>query len=162
MAEEIDEEGAKNSSSKMMIIIIALVVILGGAAYFFMFMGDDTAAVEPEQTSIADDNTLYFTIKNPFFIDFSTSENIKMLQISVALSVDNEETIGFLVKHEPMIRNNFLMLIRGKVPEDLYTSEGKEMLKAALVEEMENIIKKMGGRSKYDVKSLFFTSFVMQ
>ena len=176
MAEEVVEEGTEKKSSKLMIIIIAVVVLLagGGGAYYFMFMGDETATEEAseetdeaeednddeDEAENADTDLIYFDMQKPFIVNFPKSSGIRLLQVSVALSTEGEESVEVLKKHEPMIRNNFLMLISGQVPNDLKTVEGKEKLQELMLEEVGKIMKKMDGKNK--VQDVFFTSFVMQ
>jgi flagellar FliL protein len=173
MAEAAVEEGTEKKSSKMMIIIIALVVLLagGGGGYYFMFMGDETvveegaeeeeveAEVEPKDENV-DTALVYFEMDKPFVVNFPKSSGVSLLQISIALSVEGVTAVELLKKHEPMIRNNFLMLISGQVPQSLKTVEGKEKLIELMHEEVNKVMKKMGSKSK--VQDVFFTSFVMQ
>jgi len=167
------EEDTEKKSSKMMIIIIALVVLLAGGAgaYYFMFMGDETAVEEgaeekevesePEEEEADVDMALtYFEMDKPFVVNFPKSSGVRLLQISIALSVEGVTTVELLKKHEPMIRNNFLMLISGQAPQDLKTVEGKEKLIELMYEEIDKVMKKIGGKNK--VQDVFFTSFVMQ
>ncbi len=174
MAEAAVEEGTEKKSSKMMIIIIALVVLLagGGGAYYFMFMGDEAVVeegtegaeekeveAEPEDENV-DTALVYFEMDKPFVVNFPKSSGVSLLQISIALSVESVTAVELLKKHEPMIRNNFLMLISGQVPQGLKTVEGKEKLIELMHEEVDKVMKKMGSKNK--VQDVFFTSFVMQ
>ncbi|MCF7970937.1 MAG: flagellar basal body-associated FliL family protein [Methylococcaceae bacterium] len=173
MAEETEKK-----SSKMMMIIIALVVLLagGGGTYYFMFMGDSAAPVEdgvegaeekvaesePEEDSAENVDTAlaYFEMDKPFVVNFPKSSGISLLQVSIAVSVEGITSVELLKKHEPMIRNNFLMLISGQNPQDLTALEGKEKLLALMLEEVGKVMNKVGGKNK--VQNVFFTSFVMQ
>jgi len=175
MAEAAVEEGTEKKSSKMMMIIIALVVLLagGGGAYYFMFMGDEAAVeeraegaeekeAEPEEEEAegVDTDLTYFEMDKPFVVNFPKSSGVSLLQISIALSVESVTAVELLKKHEPMIRNNFLMLISGQDPQGLKTVEGKEQLIELMHEEVDKVMKKMGSKNK--VQDVFFTSFVMQ
>lgn len=171
------EVEAEKKSSKMMIIIIAVVILLagGGGAYYFMFMADDSTLEEgaedvveeaqekePEEEALetGDNELAYFDMKDPFVVNFPKDSGAYLLQISVALLVHGEVSVEVLQKHEPMIRNNFLMLISGQVPTDLKTVEGKEKLQKLMLEEAGETMKKMDGKNK--LQNVFFTSFVMQ
>ncbi len=167
------EEGTEKKSSKMMIIIIALVVLVaaGGGAYYFMFMGGESTVeegeeakeveAEPEEEEEDTDTELtYFEMDKPFVVNFPKSSGISLLQVSIALSVEGVTTAELLKKHEPMIRNNLLMLISGQVPQELKTVEGKEKFVELMHKEVDKVIKKIGGKNK--VQDMFFTSFVMQ
>ena len=99
-------------------------------------------------------------MKAPFVVNFPKSSGIRLLQLSIALLVEGEAAVEVLQKHEPMIRNNLLMLISGQTPGDLKTVEGKEKLQELIFEEVGKVMKKMDGQKS--VQSVFFTSFVMQ
>jgi len=169
------EEGTEKKSSKMMIIIIALVVLLagGGGAYYFMFMGEEAAVeegaegaeekeAEPEEEEVEDIDTAltYFEMDKPFVVNFPKSSGVRLLQVSVAVSAKGVTSVELLKKHEPMIRNNLLMLISGQAPQYLKTVEGKEKLIELMHEEVDKVMKKVGGKNK--LQDVFFTSFVMQ
>jgi len=174
MAENQVEEGTEKKSSKMMIIIIAVVVLLagGGGAYYFMFMGDDATieeggeetkeepVVEEEEPVDLDTEPTYFEMPKPFIVDFPKTTGVRLLQVSVAFLSKGADSAEVLRKNEPMIRNNLLMLIRGQEPRALKTTAGKEVLQAAILEEVGKIMKKMGGKNR--MQAVFFTSFVMQ
>ena len=137
-----------------------------------MFMGDEAVVeegaedaeekeveAEPENENV-DTALVYFEMDKPFVVNFPKSSGVSLLQISIALSVEGVTTVELLKKHEPMIRNNFLMLISGQVPQDLKTVEGKEKIIELMHEEVDKVMKKMGAKNK--VQNVFFTSFVMQ
>ncbi len=172
MAEDVAADGEEKKSSKMMIIIIAVVLLLagGGGAYYFMFMGDDTAVeegaeeeeevVEEEEEEDIDTALTYFDMPKPFVVNFPKSSGIRLLQISIALATEGEASVEILKKHEPMIRNNLLMLISGQVPSELKTVAGKQKLQEQMLKEVSKIMKRMDGKNR--VQDVFFTSFVMQ
>ena len=76
------------------------------------------------------------------------------------MTVNGEETIEVVKKHEPMIRNNLLMAISAKGAALLKTREGKESLRAEMLNEVGKVMERMTKKNK--VKDLFFTAFVMQ
>ncbi len=168
MADNELEEGAEKKSSKKIIIIAGLVVLLlagGGAAYYFM-MGDETVTdeeqaeevVEEEDENVVED--VYYDMPKPFIVNFPKGSEARLIQVSVSLLVNGEDAIEALTKHEPMIRNNLLMSISAKGAKNLKTKEGKEALRADMLEEIGEVLEKMTGKNK--VKNLFFTAFVMQ
>lgn len=175
MAEAAVEEGTEKKSSKMMMIIIALVVLLagGGGAYYFMFMGDEAVVeegsegaeekeveAEEEEVEGVDTAVTYFEMDKPFVVNFPKRSGVSLLQVSIALSVKDVTSVELLKKHEPMIRNNLLMLISGQTPQYLKSVKGKEKLIELMHEEVDKVMKKMGSKNK--VQDVFFTSFVMQ
>ncbi|MDO9239572.1 MAG: flagellar basal body-associated FliL family protein, partial [Methylicorpusculum sp.] len=104
--------------------------------------------------------SLYYDMSKPLIVDFPRGSSIRLIQISVSLMVKGQETLDALKKHDPMIRNNLLMLISSQSGEDLASREGKEKLKEAMKLEVGNVLKKMSGSDR--LKEVFFTAFVMQ
>ncbi|MDO8843567.1 MAG: flagellar basal body-associated FliL family protein [Methylicorpusculum sp.] len=173
-------EGEEKKSSKKLIIIIVILVLLigGGAGAYFFLMGDSGAETEEsiensdkkaEKEGKADDEvdsagvkleSLYYDMSKPLIVDFPRGSSIRLIQISVSLMVKGQETLDALKKHDPMIRNNLLMLISSQSGEDLASREGKEKLKEAMKLEVGNVLKKMSGSDR--LKEVFFTAFVMQ
>jgi len=165
MAEEVEEE----KSSKMKFIIIGLLVLLlgGGAAYYFMFMGNGAAAedavaepvVSSEEQAAA--NTGYLSIEQPFRVNFAPDKGVRLLQVSITIAfLEQDGMKAAILAHEPMIRNNFLMIMGKQLPQELQTSAGKQQLQVLLLDEMHAMMEKVG--VKASIQNVFFTSFVMQ
>jgi len=167
MAEnEVQEEEAPKSSKKLIIILIAIIALLiaGGVAGYFMLKGDAAAqaaeAGEPAAQQEVKKELYYFTMSKPFIVDFPKGSAARLVQITVALQVEGEEPIEALKKHEPMIRNNLLMLINSQDPGALQNREGKEQLRQVMLKEVNAVLKKMADDEQ--VQEVFFTAFVMQ
>lgn len=184
MAEKVEpiEGEVKKSSKKLIIIIVILVLLIGGGAgaYFFLMGGGDSETEESAENSNkmeevkvekdGDDEevdsdgvkleSLYYDMSKPLIVDFPRGSSIRLIQVSVSLMVKGQETLDALKKHDPMIRNNLLMLISSQSGEDLASREGKEKLKEAMKLEVGNVLKKMSGSNH--LKEVFFTAFVMQ
>lgn len=158
-------EGEKKSSKKLIIIILSIVLILAGAAgaYFFLIdddAGDTSEVEEAEPESAVSTEVFYYDFSKPLIVNFPTGSRMRLMQVSISLLVDNQEAIEDLKKHDPMIRNNLLMLISAQSSDELNSREGKEKLREAVHAEVSAVLEKMTGRNA--VKEVFFTSFVMQ
>lgn len=186
MAEKVQpiEGEVKKSSKKLIIIIVILVLLIGGGAGAYFFLMGDSGAETEESTENSDKKeakeekaeddsddeevdsagvkleSLYYDMSKPLIVDFPRGSSIRLIQVSVSLMVKGQETIDALKKHDPMIRNNLLMLISSQSGEDLASREGKEKLKEAMKLEVGNVLKKMSGSNH--LKEVFFTAFVMQ
>ena len=170
MAEVEFESGEEKKSSKKLIIIIMAVLILiggGGAGYYFFFLGDtavdsEEQVEEPEEVEeeFGNSGVFYFDLEKPFIVQFPKGNEAKLLQVSISIQVNDELFIEELKKHEPMIRNNFLMVMADANAGELKTVEGKENLKTSLLEALNKIMDKMS--KKNHVEDLFFTALVMQ
>jgi len=161
-----EQEVVEEKSSKMKLIIIALVVLLlgGGAAYYFMFMGaseggaPETAVSSEEQVA---EKTVYLTLKKPIKVTFPADTGVRLLQVSISIAFLKDINVrNEFIMHEPMIRNNFLMIMGRQNPQDLKSSEGKQKLQALLLAEMQLMMEKVSVEA--NIQNVFFTSFVMQ
>lgn len=165
MAENDLEEGSEKKSSKSLIIMIVVAVILflaGGGASFYFLSGDsvetETEVVEEEDEPVRE--AVYYDFGKSLIVNFPKGSSASLIQISVTLLVEDDETIETLKKHEPMMRNNLLMAISAKGSANLMTREGKEALRSDMLTEIGHVMEKMTGKNK--VQEIFFTTFVMQ
>ncbi|SMF97174.1 flagellar FliL protein [Methylomagnum ishizawai] len=105
--------------------------------------------------------TLYQDLEPAFVVNFQGSPDARVLQVSLSIATDDASVVEAVKKHSPMIRNNLLMLMSAEDPAALKTTEGKEALRAKLLEEINAIIKKQA-RKRDAVDEVYFTAFVMQ
>jgi len=140
----------KNELSKIMMMLIIFMVLLVNAGQVFA-----------EEEEGATKETLYYSMSKALVVDLPKGSDMRLLQVAVSLAViGNDEDLANLKKHEPMLRNYFLMVVRNQEPEKLRSSAGKEALQVALLEEANKMLEKMSVKTK--VENVFFTSFVMQ
>ena len=168
MAENELENGEEKKSSKKIIIIVAVVLLLagGGAGYYFM-SGEQSPDENGEQVEEVEDVEeegsdieLYYDLNKALVVNFPKGSGASLIQVSISLLVKGDETVEALKKHEPMIRNNLLMVISAKGAKNLMKREGKEELRSDMLREIGKVMEKMTGKNK--VINVFFTTFVMQ
>lgn len=152
------------------LLVIVLVSLLaaaaaGGGVYFFA-AGKGTAAtaatagaakapVKPKEPA------LYVKMDPPFVANFEAKGLMRFLQVSVELMTRDPATSELLKQHDPVIRNDLLMLFGNQQYETISSYEGKDRLRAQALEVVKKIIAQEGGDAK-KVEQLYFTSFVMQ
>lgn len=156
---EQKNSGAKGFSTKLLMVAAVLISVAGGSAATFFFLKGSLAEAEKNEQVVVEEK-LYFDMKKPFIVDFPKSASVRLIQISVSFLVEGQEAVAALKKHEPMLRNNLLMLISAQNVDDLKTRDGKEQLRVAMLNEVDTVLRKMSGQSR--LKEVFFTSFVMQ
>ena len=84
----------------------------------------------------------------------------RYLQMTVQAMARDQQVIDAIKTHAPAIRNNFLMIIGNRDYEGLGSVEGKERLRAEMLEEARAILKSNTGEP--GIEEIYFTSFVMQ
>ncbi len=167
MAENEDVEGGEKKSSKL-IIIIAVVLLLVGAGAGYYFMAGDPEAVDEEQVEAVENTEedesaneeLYYDLSQSLIVNFPQGSEANLIQVSVSILVKGADTLEAVKKNEPMIRNNLLMAISAKGAANLKTREGKEALRAVMLDEVGKVMERMTKKNK--VKDVYFTAFVMQ
>lgn len=182
---EVDGEAAPKKSKKMLFIIIGvvLVLILGGVgAMFALGMFDDKPAAEQasEQADDAEtadkgdktaetkkaepeelaDDAIYWPLEPPFVINFEGRSKAKYMQIRLVAMSRSKKTIETLKKHMTPIRAELNFLLGSQKYVEMATPEGKEQLRAEIIETINGILKQNG--SGAGLETVYFTSFVMQ
>ncbi len=170
------EEETPKSSKKMIIIIVIgviLLIVLGGVGGFFMGVFDDKSAAaetaagkNDEKASAAGEDgavspaVSYWPLDPPFVLNFEGKSKARYMQIGLEAAMNNKKTYAAVKKHLPVIRSEIVLLLSGQKYEELVTPEGKEQLRAELIEVINGILKQR--KVKTGISNIYFTSFVMQ
>ena len=160
---DLDVEDEKPKSKLMLFVIIGVVVLLGGgAAAYFLLMSDSSeseSAAEAEQVSTKAP-AIYLPLKPPFVVTYMAGSRQRFVQITVSLMTRDEEAVGAIEQHMPLIRNNLVTVFGLQEFEELKSQEGKEAMRQAALEEIQMIIEEELG--KPGVEQVLFTNFVIQ
>ena len=185
MAEEDQEEvvEGKGGSKKLIIMVVggvlALLIIVGATLFFTGFFGanepatsDDPATEQTEGAESDEDGeknsdeaaeegaeTAYLALSPAFMVNFQ-GKGIKVMKVSVSVMAHSEETLEAIKLHDPVIRNNILLLLSAENPNELKTSDGKQKLQGAILEEINKVLKER--KVKALPEAVFFTDLVMQ
>jgi len=176
-----DESGSKEKpakSKKMIIMIVAGVLVLGittGAALYFtgVIGGGDEAGTETSEDGVVGESdekpseeeelaseVIYHKFKPAFVVNFEDKGKLRYLQVDLSVATKKPSIIDELVKHEPVIRNNLVLLYSSKTASELNSKEGKEQLRQETLEEIQKIMKENVGNNGID--DVYFTGFVVQ
>jgi len=180
---ETDDEGSektKSGSKKIILIGVGVVLLLAiaiGATLFFTgaFSSDEAmeASAEGEKTEEvkekskpADDEPVdksivfYHAFDPAFVVNFEDKGSVHYLQLGLSVMMHKESVIGELQKHDPVLRNNLVLLLSSQDYKTLSTREGKETLRMKVRSEIQKVLKKYAGTK--GIEEAFFTSFVIQ
>jgi flagellar FliL protein len=123
--------------------------------------GEDKAEAEGETNPDGSPKlAAYLDFDQPFVVNFQDEGQLRYLQIGVSVMATDPKAIEEVKRHMPHIRNNLVMLFSGLTRELALTREGKEKIRTDAQGEVQKILKDQTGQA--GIKSLFFTSFVMQ
>ena len=95
----------------------------------------------------------------PSFVANYQSSKIRYLKADVTLRVEDAGTADAVKRHEPLIRNNLVMLFSRQSEEALQSPEGRQHLKD---EALQEVISALQSESEpTEVKEVLFTSFIV-
>ena len=103
---------------------------------------------------------IYFAFDPPLIVNFDDSQAVRFLQLQIEVLARDEKIVEAVKLHQPVIRNNLLMLMNGRDYKTLMTRDGKEGLRTECLKEVQRILKKETGAP--GIEDLYFTSFVVQ
>lgn len=152
-------EAATPAKKSRLLLIIAAVAVLGGGAAAYLLMGKDGDGqeVSAEQKAPAQ----FVALDPPFVVNFEAGSPARFLQVAVQLMTRDTATVEFLKAHDPVIRNDLLLLFGNKTVQEVSSQEAKEALRQAALEAIRAVIGGEGGKPE-NLEAVYFTSFVMQ
>jgi flagellar FliL protein len=142
---------APKKSNKMLMIVIALALVVlggGGAGAFFMLKGDKAeAAEEPVKGAVvAIEETLTVNLADGHYLKFGFA--LQMTEDAGEEEVNTSEALNLAIE-----------AYTGRPIEELSTEEGRNAIKAELLEKIEKAYEKDETQMVMD---LYYTSFVTQ
>lgn len=102
----------------------------------------------------------YIAIDPSLIASVADGQVMRFLQVDVQLMTRDPEAAVAIQTHEPVIRNNLLMLLSAQSLKSLSSKEGKEALRASALAEIQEILVAEGSSASVD--DLYFTGFVIQ
>jgi len=153
-------EAPKGSRKKLIFILIVTLAAIGGAAAYFL-KGSDAHPDAAEKKAEHKLPAQYIALDPPFVVNFDAGSTARFLQVAVQLMTRDPETVEFLKQHDPVIRNDLLLLLGNVRYEEVQTREGKEALLQTALEAVRKILKAEGAKPE-KLEAVYFTSFVMQ
>ena len=159
---EITEETGGKSKKRIIIIAVAVLVLLsGGAAMLFLGGDDESTADETAEVVAVKQAAIYFTVKDPFIVNFSnqSSDAVRYLQLKLKVMARDQRVIDAVQLHMPAIQHELLLLLYGQKYDDLNTN-GTKALQIATLALINNILK--AEKVENQLEAVYFTSFLMQ
>ena len=170
MAEEDDLElGEEQGASKKKLIIIGgialLLLIAIGVGAWLLLSGDDEEAAAAEgdgeaaAEQVVDKGPVAYHDMSPQFVA-NIQGKPAMLQVGLQVRVYYPTLPEFLEHNDPAFRHAILELLSAQDGKTLQTREGKEALRVALKDKINELIDKYQGEGEVD--EVLFSNFVMQ
>lgn len=157
---------SSGGSKKLLWIMIILVLLssAGAAAAIYMVMGQGDNGGENETTeaqAMPERQSPIFVEVEPFTVNLeSDRSSSRLLYTGITLRVGNEESKQILEEHMPQVRSRLLMVLSGKKPSELNTSEGKRVLSQEIIRQLSEPLTE--NQPPMDLREVLFTEFIVQ
>ncbi|HWV16693.1 MAG TPA: flagellar basal body-associated FliL family protein [Cellvibrio sp.] len=184
-------EGEASGSKKKLIMIIGIAVLLvvvsvGGTIGALKFLSPAKSSEEAEEETASSEHgaeaaAIYYPLKPNFTVNYDVNGRQRFLQTELTFMYRDPGLLKTLELHMPAVRNSLVLLLSSQVFDDLQTVEGKEKLREAALEAVQEILakeqedayarmsakekeafKKEHGRDGANIEQVLFTNFVMQ
>ncbi|WP_068636388.1 flagellar basal body-associated FliL family protein [Thauera butanivorans] len=182
---EAGGEAAPKGKSKLLIIIVIvllvlLIIVAGGIGALLLLKNkgssDDgasapaAAAAQPPAPPPVDlSKPPTFVPLDPFTVNLRRDEGDHYLQAVIVLRVADAKTGDALKGYMPEIRHRINLLLSSRLPSELFTTEGRELLATSIVDEANAALgfpvqTDARGRttSTGPVQAVLFNSFIIQ
>lgn len=164
MADEPAPAAAPARSKLPVVLLAALIAAAaaGGGVYFMTVRPDANAVAANREAKVtAKSPALYVKFDPPFVVNFEAKGMMRFLQVSIEAMTRDPATADLLKLHDPMLRNELLLLLANQSYDTLSTRAGKESLRQDALAAIARVIAAEGGKAE-KVEQIYFTSFVMQ
>src|SRR5690606_23654792 len=103
---------------------------------------------------------IYYALDPAFIVNLQDERRLRFMQVSVELMTRDPQSQKLIGNNAPMLRDALLMLFSAQRLDAIETAEGKEALRVAALQTVQEIL----GRESPDAKveAVYFTSFVVQ
>jgi flagellar FliL protein len=182
---EAGGEAAPKGKSKLLIIIVIVLllvlILMAGFAVLLLLKnkssGDDGSATpavaapsSPPPAPVVDlSKPPTFLPLDPFTVNLRRDEGDHYLQTVIVLRVADAKTGDGLKGYMPEIRHRINLLLSSRLPSELFTTEGRELLAASIVDEGNAalgfpVMTDARGRatSTGPIQAVLFNSFIIQ
>lgn len=166
--EDLNEDKKSNKKTIIVIVVVVLLAIaaaVGGTLFFLgkipgMSSESVQEAAAPSGPQITPSNSVYYAIEPAFVINFHAGRKQRFMQVYVSVKAQSDEALAQVEQHAPVIRNNLNIVFAKQDFESLQTPEGKEEMRQAATQTVQDVLAKYGNGSTID--EVLFTNFVMQ
>lgn len=111
---------------------------------------EDAAAVQ----------TLYYALVPSMVGNYGSGERLKYYKADVALRISSKEVEDRVKHHEPLIRNQLVMLFSQQTEETLSGPEAKEQLRQEALQQVRDVLEQEEGKPLVD--DLLFNNLIIQ
>lgn len=119
-----------------------------------------TQAFAQDDEAVAQQPSIYFEVKPAFIVNYGGPGRLRYIKTSLTLRVGGDIGMKGIRHHLPQIRHVVVMTLTKQSEEDISSMEGKELVRLALLEAVQNVLVEEEG--EHFVNDLLFNSFIVQ
>jgi flagellar FliL protein len=120
----------------------------------------EEAAPEGEEGAPKAPAVTYFSLVPALVGNYGTGPKLKFFKADIALRVTGTEAEEKVEYHEPLIRNQLVMLFAQQTDESLSTVEAKEKLRVEALKQVQQVLQQEEGKPLVD--DLLFNNLIVQ
>lgn|SRR5512138_548684 len=168
MSESTTDAPASTGSKLLATFAVALFAAAAAGGGVYWFTAKSNADVVADEDGKAKTKSakpkgpaIYVEFDPPFVVNFEARGMTRFLQVTLQVMTRDPVTAELIKQHDPVIRNDLLLLLSSQTHDTISTREGKDALRTQALEVVSGAIAAEGGNGA-NVEQLYFTSFVMQ
>lgn len=132
------------------------IILLSSLLFFTTVSIAEDEEVAPEVTDAPE--VIYHKLEPQFIVNLQGEKHY--LRTAIQLQLKSDDTKAALKEHNVPIRHALILLLSDNEAADLTYIQGREVLRLAAIEELNNTLKKYAGIE--GIENVFFTEFVSQ
>lgn len=163
---------------KMVLLVLILLMLLAGTSFATLsYLGvfdasndgqDDTLGVVMDSSNGVASETSdapaisvnYYPLEPEFVVNFMARGRQRYMQLGLSLKITDAKGIGLVETHEPLLRNNIVILLSAQEYLTLQSDEGRLALRKQLLTNIRQLMTQETGQPIVD--DIYFTSYVLQ
>lgn len=161
---ESEQTEAPKSRKKLFILIgiglFAVLLSIGGATFMLLRGGDEDKAASSEPATPQRQIAIYHPLDPAFVVNYQHAGRQRFMQVSVVLLGRDPVKMQKLAVHNPLLRNQLVMLFSSEDFTSLQSIDGKEALRARATMTVQALLEKEIGDPV--IESVLFTNLVLQ
>lgn len=154
-------------NKKLLLIILGVLTLLlamvAAVGITWYVLTSSNASTSPDTKPLfvsRDRGAVYEDLKEPFVVNYNANGRARYLQVSVSLLGRDKKSMDALREHQPLLRNELVMLLSAQSFEAMLTAPGKEAVRVQATERVQEIARNLLGQPV--VEQVLFTNFVLQ
>ncbi len=150
--DEPKEEKKKLSLRTLLVIGLVVLVVFGGGFFVYKTYISEMLAERAARRAAA---PVLYSMSN-ILVNLSDAGGKRYLKVNLELQLEDQAVIDELKTYNHAVRDTVILLLSGKVYDDISSPAGKLTLKREIITRLNRIL------TKGEVKDVYFTEFLVQ